>query len=104
MTPVLNKIITQSISNSLYAAYSDGKVLRYDVKSNILTNIFSVYDKTDVIDIEAMGSTLLTCSHNEITIFDIIKQKSMSLKVILSSFRGMSKLQYQHRLIQQAHL
>lgn len=28
-----------------------------------------------------MGSNLLTCSHNEITLFDIVKQKSMSLKV-----------------------
>ena len=35
----------------MYSAYSDGKVLRYDVKTNTLTNIFHIYDKTDVIDI-----------------------------------------------------
>lgn len=88
----------------MYAAYSDGKVLRYDVKSNILTNILSVYDKTDVIDIEAMGSTLLTCSHNEITIFDIIKQRSMSLKVLFKLFRDINKLLYQHQLTLPVHL
>jgi hypothetical protein len=79
--PVLNKLTTDPTSSSLYAAYEDGKVLRYDAKSSVLTNVFSIYDKTDIIDIEARGSTLLTCSHNEVTVFDIVKQKSLSLKV-----------------------
>lgn len=80
--PVLNKVTTDCTTSSLYAGYSDGKVLRYDSRSSTLTDIFSVYDKTDVIDIESMGSMLLTTSHNEVTVFDLAKQKSLSLKVL----------------------
>lgn len=83
--PTLNKIATEPTSSSLYSAFSDGKVLRYDVSTNTLTDIFSIYDKLDVLDLEPVGkTTLLTCSHNEITLFDMIKQKSLSLKVFIT--------------------
>lgn len=82
LPPTLNKVATDSSSSSLYSAFSDGKVLRYDVTTNTLTNIFSLYDKLDVLDVRPMGKTaLLACSHNEVTLFDMMRSKSLSLKV-----------------------
>lgn len=63
--PVLNKIAVDSPNNSLYAAYSNGSILRYNTETHSCANIFSIYENTDVIDIEIMNTnTLLTCSHN----------------------------------------
>lgn len=64
-TPVLNKISVDPLTNSLFSGYSNGLILRYNTDTHLCTNIFSVYENTDIIDIEVMASDkLLTCSHN----------------------------------------
>lgn len=41
--PVLNKIAIDSPTNSLYAAYSNGSVIRYSTLTHSCANIFNVY-------------------------------------------------------------
>ena len=88
MPPTLNKVVSHTPSSSLYSAYSDGKVFRYHLPTHSLTDVFAVYDKLDVIDVHPMSATtLLTCSHNELTLYDMVKNKSLSLKVSISQCR-----------------
>ena len=90
--PSLNKIATWPQTNSLYCAYSDGKVLHFNTTNNQLSNVFTVYDNTDVIDVEVMGNNLLaTCTHNEVTLFDMMKNRSLSLKVTYIPHRDMRR-------------
>lgn len=64
-TPVLNKITIDPLTNSLFGAYSNGFILRYNTNTHSCANFFSIYENADVFDLEVMDANkILTCSHN----------------------------------------
>jgi WD40 repeat protein len=79
---VLNKV--ECFDNLLYCAYSNGLILLYKYntveKAYQYANKFHPYQNMDVIDIDQYDSdVLLTCSHNEVTLYNLTKNKSISL-------------------------
>ena len=82
-TPTLNKV--ESFENTLFCGYSNGLILhyRYDQldKRYSFMNKFYPYQNTDVIDIDQYDNdVLLTCSHHEVTLYNLTKNKSIALK------------------------
>ena len=46
-----------------------------------LVSKFNPYQNTDIIDIDQFDSdVLLTCTHTEVTLFNLVKNKSIPLK------------------------
>ena len=78
-SPVLNKIVSKD--KSFFCGYSDGKILEYSFNNYHLKNYYSPYQNTDVIDMSIMNDgVMLCCTHTEVTLFNTIKNKSVSLK------------------------
>ena len=82
-TPTLNKV--ESYENTLFCGYSNGLILQYRYetmdKRYSYVNKFHPYQNTDVIDIDQYDSdVLLTCSHHELTLYNLTKNRSIALK------------------------
>jgi hypothetical protein len=82
-TPTLNKV--EAFDQFLYCGYSNGLLLQYKYgqaeKSFQFVSKYYPYQNTDIIDIDQYDQdVLLTCTHNEVTLYNLTKNKSISLK------------------------
>lgn len=81
--PTLNKL--EAFDQHLYCGFSNGLLLQYRYgqaeRSFQLVSRFNPYQNTDIIDIDQYDNdVLITCTHNEVTLFNLTKNKSIPLK------------------------
>jgi WD40 repeat protein len=81
--PTLNKV--EAFDNFLYCGYSNGHLLQYKYgqaeRTFQFTAKFHPYQNTDVIDIDQFDhDVVVTCSPNEVTLFNLTKNKGLALK------------------------
>jgi len=81
--PTLNKV--EAFDNFLYCGYSNGFLLQYkyghNERSFQFQSKYHPYQNTDIIDLDLFEpDVMLTCTHNEVTLFNMTKNKCIPLK------------------------
>lgn len=76
----LIKIRKKESSTDLYAAYEDGQVFVFDLSKSKVSRGIPLYKKMPVIDFSLADDCIVASTHTELTIHNIEKSKSVSLK------------------------